>query len=225
MVSRTTTNIYLSIIIEAECRCSIEGDISFTQNVNGSTRGAHVLLHKKHLPPGTGADESLAHGAIGSILLQLFINSKGSPMSCNKNKGPKIIVGIQYARPQVAYVIPPEKKIAKRQLMMLPQVPLFVPAWSCVFNMLNMNPFLLLSRSFQTSTSARRKLWIARKGAGFSSAFREPKFNVERRLNKWMHMYVCVSLSLTFSKSTQNRVVEHGARTIGTCSLLYYSWS
>lgn len=45
-------------VIDAECLCSIAGDIAVTQIVNGPTRGAHVLLQKKHLPPGTGTDVS-----------------------------------------------------------------------------------------------------------------------------------------------------------------------
>jgi acetamidase/formamidase/alpha-ketoglutarate-dependent taurine dioxygenase len=37
--------------IDAECLCSIAADISVTQIVNGTTRGAHAVLQKRHLPP------------------------------------------------------------------------------------------------------------------------------------------------------------------------------
>ena len=37
--------------VDAECLCSIAGDIAVTQIVNGITRGAHVILQKSHLPP------------------------------------------------------------------------------------------------------------------------------------------------------------------------------
>lgn len=37
--------------VDAECLCSIAGDIAVTQIVNGNTRGAHVKLQKRHLPP------------------------------------------------------------------------------------------------------------------------------------------------------------------------------
>jgi acetamidase/formamidase len=36
--------------IDAECLCSIAGDIAVTQIVNGDTRGAHMTLQKDHLP-------------------------------------------------------------------------------------------------------------------------------------------------------------------------------
>lgn len=45
-------------IVDSECLLSVAGDIRVTQIVNGTTRGAHVVLEKKHLPPLSSLNES-----------------------------------------------------------------------------------------------------------------------------------------------------------------------
>jgi acetamidase/formamidase/alpha-ketoglutarate-dependent taurine dioxygenase len=37
--------------VNAECLCSVAADVNVTQIVNGTTRGAHAVLQKRHLPP------------------------------------------------------------------------------------------------------------------------------------------------------------------------------